>query len=371
MRALFTISILLLASFLLSPSAAFAEDPWVVLAAARTGRIEIFDATTLTKLGDIRVNQPLESVSASPDGRRLYIAQEKPSTPGACCGLYSLDLETSNMCFLAVPALFGSPSRDGRFLFTQGERGIDMFDARTLNRLPTMPAPGAYNLQPSPDGQWLLGVTNSPKPSLDVFDMNSMKLARRIPTGDVPVTGAWAGDRFYLFNYVFDGFGEKGWLWTVNPESGETGLSPRPLDLPDLHGACNEPALLMLAGARNRLFLAEAFGFKLDRRSDCPNTPLGGIYAIEPATGHVSRIAESVQVNRMVVTPDGRDLYVLESGKRSSPGRNVRLLRIDPQGKREIVGVPLESGEWNLALARIPAALIPHGVLRTFVNCTR
>jgi hypothetical protein len=58
----------------------------------------------------------------------------------------------------------------------------------------------AYNLQPSPDGRWLLGVTNSPNPSLDIFDMNSMSLARRLPipaTG--PFTGAWAGDRFYLF----------------------------------------------------------------------------------------------------------------------------------------------------------------------------
>jgi hypothetical protein len=352
MRAFFTSQILLLAS-----TAAFGEGPWVVLAAARTGQIPVFDAATLAPLGGFRVNQLLESVSASPDGRRLYIAQEKPSAPGGCCGLFSLDLETRNMRFLAAPALFGAPSPDGRFLFTQGGQGVDMFDARTLSRLPTMKAPGTYNLQPSPDGRWLLGVTNSPKPSLDIFDLQSMVLARRLPMPAGPVTGAWAGDRFYLFNYSINEGPEKGWLWSVKPETGELSAA-RPLGLPDLHGGCNEPVLLMLAGARDRLFLAEAFGFKVDRRVACSDTPMGGIYAIQPSTGQVVHIAESVYVNRMVATPDGRDLYVLQSANRNLHG-GVRLIHIDARTNREIIGIPLEPGHWNLALARIPRALIP------------
>lgn len=367
MRAFFTLPVLLLA---VAP--AFPEDhptaALVVLAASRTGRIQIFDAA-LGPLGTIEVGQLVESVAASPDGRRLYIAQENPYAPGACCGLFSLDLETRRMCFLAAPALFGAPSPDGRFLFTQGSQGVDVFEARTLSRLPTMNAPGAYNLQPSPDGRWLLGVTNSPKPSLDIFDMRGMLLARRLPIPAGPVTGAWAGDRFFLFNYSFAGVPEKGWLWSVKPENGE--LSPAtPIYLPDLHGACNQPVLLMLAGAPDRLFLAEAFGFKQDRRRACPNTPLGGIYAIQPSTGQVSRIAASVQVNRMAVTPDGRDLYVLQSRGRNSSGA-VRLLHIDTRTNREIFGFPLESGDWNLSLAHIPAALIPPGNVRVSADCAR
>ena len=145
----------------------------------------------------------------------------------------------------------------------------------------------------------------------------------------------------------------------------------RSRDLPDLHAGCNEPVLLMLAGARDRLFLAEAFGFKVDRRGACPNTPMGGIYAIQPSTGQVSRIAESVEVNRMVVTPDGRDLYVLEPGNPKSHSRTVRLLHIDALGNRERIGVPLPAGDWNLALAHIPAALIPSGRMRSYSNCSR
>jgi hypothetical protein len=364
MRTFFILPILLLAA-----AVARAEDPLVVLAAARTGHIEFFDAS-LSPLGAIGVNQLVESVTASPDGRRLYIAQENLySVPGACCGLFSLDMETHNMCFLAAPALFGTPSADGRFLFTQGDGGVDLFDARTLGRLPTMKAPGAYNLQPSPDGRWLLGVTNSPKPSLDIFDMKSRMLARQLPMPAGPVTGAWARDRFYLFNYSFEGVPEKGWLWSVKPEDGQLSAA-RPINLPDLHGACKQPVLLMLAGAPDKLFLAEAFGFKMDRRRACPDLPMGGIYAIQPSTGQVSKIAEAVHVNRMAVTPDGHDLYVLQSTWRNRR-REAGLLRIDVRTGLVTNNTLLERGDWNLALAHIPPALIPRGTVRASSYCSR
>jgi len=362
MRTLLTLPFLWLAA-----TPAFAQDPLVVMAASRGGRIEFFDAA-LGPLGAIGVNQLLESVAASPDGRRLYIAQENPS--GGCCGLFSMELETRAMCLLAAPALFGTPSPDGRFIFTQGDRGVDVFDARTLNPVPsTMKAPGAYNLQPSPDGRWLLGVTNSPKPSLDIFDMKSRTLARQLPMPAGPVTGAWAGDRFYLFNYSVASAREKGWLWSVRPENGE--LTPgRPLDLPDLHGACKQPVLLMLAGAPDKLFLAEAFGFKVDRRQTCPDLPVGGIYAIRPSTYQVTKIAESVHVNRMAVSPDGGDLYVLQSTW-SNRRREAGLLRIDIRTGLVTNIALLERGDWNLALARMPQALIPRGNQRAFSYCSR
>jgi hypothetical protein len=353
MRAINLLPILLLAA-----APCWAEDPLVVLAASRDGRIEVYAATTLAPLGAIRAGKLLESVSASPDGRRLYIAQEG--------GLFSLNLETRNMCLLSTPSLFGAPSPDGRFLFTQGDQGVEVINAQTLNRVSTMKAPGAYNLQPSPDGRWLLGVTNSPKPSLDVFDMNYMTLARRIPMPAGPVTGAWAGDRFYLLG--FQGDPQQAWLWSGKPETGELSVGMG-IGLPDLHGGCNEPVLLMMAGARGRLFLAEAFGFKVDRRPICPDAARGGIYAVDPSTGQVRQMAESVHVNRMVVTPDGHDLYLLESNRRNSHG-NLCLLHVDTRMNREISDISLQSGEWNLALAHIPAALIPRGNVRVSAYCS-
>lgn len=360
MRAFFTVSIMLLAA-----AAAFADDPLVVMAAASTGHIDFFDAA-LAPIGGIGVNQ-VESVTASPDGHRLYVAQYKHTNSDRCCGLFSLDLDTRKSCLLTEPALFAAPSPDGRFLFTQGKGGVDVFDGPTLSRLTTMKAPGAYNLQPSPDGRWLLGVTNSPSSSLDIFDMTSGTLARSLPLPASPVTGAWAGDRFYLLSY---GRGPRGtgWLWSVRPEDAHLPATQE-IALPDLHGGCNEPVLLTLAGAPDRLFLAEAFGFKLDRRLNCQSAVHEGIYVIHLPSGRVGHIAPSVRVNRMAVSPDGRDLYVIHS---SDPiGVNARLIRIDIGSGHVLQNVSLEGGDWNLSLAHIPPALIPHGNIRSLASCSR
>jgi hypothetical protein len=246
---------------------------------------------------------------------------------------------------------------------------VDVFDAATLSSLGTMKAPGAYNLQPSPDGRWLLGVTNSPQPSLDIFDMAASGVVRRllIPAG--PVTGAWVGDRFYLFSYGVDGTRGRGWLWSVKPEDTELS-SARGIDLPDLHGACNQPVWLMLAGTPDRLYLAEAFGFKVDRRSACPDAGRDGIYTIYPSNGRVSHIAPAVHVNRMVAGPDGRDLYVIDSAG-PSPEGNCRLLHIDARTGGILQDAALARGHWNLTLARIPAALIPRGYVSAVASCSR
>ena len=350
---------------LLAAAPAFAENPLVVMAAARAGRIDFFDAA-LDPITGIDVNQLVESVTASPDGRRLYVAQESRRGSGQCCGLFSLDLETKRMCFLTAPALFASPSPDGHFLFTQGKTGVDIFDAHTLTAMPTMKSPGAYNLQPSPDGRWLLGVTNSPKPSVDIFDTSSRALARQVPVPSGPVTGAWAGNRFYVFSYGVRGVGQ---LWSVNPDYPELS-QPRSIVLPDLHGDCNEPVLLMLAGAPGRLFLAEAFGFKLDRRLACPDAARDGVYVIHPSSGQVDHIAPAVRVNRMVVSPDGQDLYVIHSSG-PSPLSNVHLLHIDAGTGRVLQNAALKTGEWNLSVAHIPAGLMRRGTVRAAASCSR
>src|SRR5579862_263698 len=361
MRAFFTLPILLLAA-----ASGFAQDSLVVLAANRSGRIDAFDQS-LGRLGSIGVNQLVESISVNPAGRRIYIAQE---SRGECCGLYTLEMDTHRMCPFAgpAPAMFAVPSPDGNWVFTQTGLGLQAYSAdKARPGLKTMKASGPYNLQPSPDGKWLLGLANSGRPSLDVFDLrhmetdfHDMELDHRIaiPTG--PAAGAWAGDSFYVFTYAAPGLGK---LWSVKPE--DTQLSqPREIRLPDVHGSCNEPVLLMLAGAPGKLFLAEAFGYKVDRRNACPGTP-GGVHVIEPSTGHVSRMAESVHVNRMAVSPDGQDLYVIESGSQAKGG-DVRLVHFFNRTSRSIA---LESGDWSLAVTHTPYASLPRGYVRAPMAC--
>jgi hypothetical protein len=383
MRAYIRVSIWLAAA-----APGFAQD-LVVLTANRAGHIEFY-SPTLGKLGEINALGQLESVTASPDGARLYVARKdlvqnarkdlvqkkaaglkstakkNESSADKSYGLYSLDLTLRNLCFLTAPALSGWPSADGRFLFTQAQNGVDVFDPRTLNRLSTMKGTGAYNLQPSPDGQWLLGIANSADhPSLDIFDMGSMSRARGIPLVGGPFTGAWAGDHFYLFNYTGRGTGQ---LWSVNPEAAEASPA-RSIGLPDLHGACNEPVLLMLAGAPDRLFLAEAFGFQADRRHACPNAARDGVFVIHPSSGRVNHIAASVRVNRMTVSPDGQDLYVIHSSDPDASS-NIRLLHIETATGRVLQDVALQGSDWNLALAHIPSDLVPHGNLRATTYCS-
>jgi len=339
------------------------ESRSVVLAATRAGRVEILDAQSLHILASLAVNGQTESVSASPDGRTLYVAQESEATPGGCCGLFSLDLASRQMCFLIAPALFGAPSRDGRYLFTQqGNDGVEVFDARLLARLPSIKAPGAYSLHPSPDGRWLLGLTNTPAPSVDVFDVGRGELARRIPLPSGPAMGAWAGDRFDVYSHDESG----GKLWRVNPES--TALPPaKSVHLPDLHGDCTHSLLLTMAGSPNRLFIAEAFGFKLDRRRACAQEARGGIYVIDAFNGGVEDyISEAVYVNRMAVARDGHELYVMDSSGPDEDG--IRLLRIDSNTGRVLASRESQPGVWNLALANIPTALVPHGRARTSIR---
>lgn len=351
MRNSLAISILILTA-----ATAYAEDPLVVIASSRTGKILFFDAN-LDRLGGITVDRMIESVTANPDGRRLWVGQEDQRRPGEY-GLFSVDLRSHRSCPVVTPALFGAPSVDGRLLFTQGAHGVDVFETAGLLRIASMKAPGAYNLQPSPDGHWLMGITNSPKPSLDVFDTFAMQLVRRIPIPAGPATGAWAGDRFYVFVYTAAG---RGQLWSLN--SAWDGFSAsRSVELPDLHGGCDEPVLLTLAGSPGRLYLAEAFGHKIDRRLACPDTAGNGIFAIDPNSGHAQQLPAGVRINRMVAGHDG-SLYAIDS-RSPSPLSRPKLVQIDSRtGGGIYYGIlhaaDLDVGEWNVSLGHIPSALIP------------
>ncbi|MGA2134506.1 MAG: hypothetical protein ABSH50_19630 [Bryobacteraceae bacterium] len=356
---------LIIPILLFAATAAFAQDGQpVVLAAARGGRIEVRDSG-LQLMATLAVNPGLESISISPDGHTMYLAQEGSHT-GGCCGLFTLNLETHEMCSFSSQGMFATPSLDGRFIFTQGEHGVDFFDASNLERRLPMRAPGTYHLQPSPDGRWLLGITNSPKPSLDIFDMQSQTLARQLNIPAGPAMGAWTGEQFHILNYTPPG---KAQLWNIKAD--DTKLpEPKEIQLRDLHAACNQPVLLTLAGSADRLFLAEAFGYKMDRRRACPGARTGGIYTIDPTSGSAQLIAPSVHVNRMVASPDGHDLYVLQSAAAGQTG-SARLLHIDARSGNTISSATLTPDDWSLLYARIPHELVPHGYVRAGLGCAR
>ncbi len=351
------------ASALLALSAFAADDGAnVILTTRRAGRVEIFDAGTLQPLGTIGVDPLAESVTPSPDGRTLFIAQAMRSIPNSCCALFALNLESREMCFLREPAMSATPSPDGRKLFFQrGNTGIDVLDAKSFAPLPTIKGPGVYRLHPSPDGRWLMGTTTWKGPAVDIFDLARNAMVRRIGVPLEVSMGLWSGNRFLL--YGFDG--RQGLLWSLTPDS--TTLSPPvKVALPDLAGNCQPPALTLSAGG-DHLFLYELFGGKSDRRAQCGAQIPGGVFEIDPSTGAVlSHIAPSLYFGRLAVSADGAHLYGIAI---SGGWTGIRLVELERKSGQVVAEEALDDDVWNIATARIPAALLPRGYI-TSSSCS-
>jgi hypothetical protein len=334
----------------------------VIIATQRNRRLHVFDANTLRPLGYFTVNDNAHSVVASPDGLKLFLEQPAPPEFNRCCTLYALDLITHKLCALISPSGLGAPSPDGRWLFTQrGNIGIEVFDAKTLFRLPRIDAPGLYRLLPSRDSRWLFGITYSQRghgPSLDIFDLENKVLVRRLFTpGEYLPTGNWLGDQFFL--YIYDG--NQGNLWKVTPETTKLD-APLKIALPNSIPK-NQFVLHELIAGGKHLFLYEGFGHKLARSGNSEEIP-GGIFSIEPSSGKiVGHFARSVHFARVIASPDGNWLYGIDSGQIHWSGP-VRLIKLDASNGAIVAERALEQDVWFISLAKLPASAIPKGAVQ-------
>jgi hypothetical protein len=284
-RILISISLLIVGLSAAPATAQVQKTREVIIATRRNHRVVVFDARSLAQLGQLIVSEGAESVSASPDGRTLFIEQPPPSSPNGCCALFSLDLATAALCELIFPSSPGVTSPDGRLLFTQrGNVGVEVFDAKSLARLPVIKAPGGYALYVSPDSRWLFGATSWVGPSLDVFDVERGTLVRRLALpGELSPRGAWLGNRFYL--YAHDG--KQGNLWQVTPDTTEL-AAPKKIALA-IAGRDGKPVWQQMLAAGDRLIVFEPLGWwlKLDRRSEDAET-LGACF---PSTRHPAHLS--------------------------------------------------------------------------------
>jgi len=332
----------------------------VIVATQRNRRLHVFDASNLQPLGYFTVNDNAHSVVASPDGLKLLLEQPAPPNLNVCCALFALDLVTQKLCKLISPSSLGATSSDGRWLFTQrGPIGIEVFDAKTLARLPQIDAPGLYQLLPSPDSRWLFGVTYSQRgqgPALDIFDLENKAMVRRLstPKGLLPA-GVWLGDQFFLYAHE----GKQGNLWKVTPETTELD-APLKITFPDSPDENRSIPRSLTAGGIH-LFLYEGFGYKDDRRSYDGQEIPGGIFSIEPSSGKIiSRFARSVHFHRVNASADGRYLYGIDSVEIGSK----RLIKLDASNGAVVAERALERDVWFISLAKLPASILPQGEVR-------
>lgn len=123
----------------------------VILASSRAGWIEFLDPDTLQVRGRLYSGALTDSVAASADGKVLFVTRPHSSEPDGCCALYAFDLERGESQELFWPSLRPVVAPKASKIFAQrGNAGIEVFDSKTLVKLPTIETPSIYQFRPCP-----------------------------------------------------------------------------------------------------------------------------------------------------------------------------------------------------------------------------
>jgi hypothetical protein len=330
--------VLLSVTFTLLTSAAALTADSVLLTSRRGGWIEAFDPATLATVFRTSTPANTESVAADRSGTRLYLSA--PKNPGdGCCALYALDLATLHLTYLNSPVLRATPSA-GRVYMQRGNVGIESFDSSTLERRPTWKAPGVYNLQPSPDGKKIFGVTNFPSPSLDLFDaVQGARIASQPLPPNQPNAGVWVGEQYYLFQVP----GGQPTLRSVGSEDGKLGPTVPLAATPGFPFPDCEPAAYSVIAAGTKVAIFAGFGLKSD--GFC-NLAVGYLL-VDPDTGAVlGKFAPAMHFRQLVSSDDGRYLYGLDVGDKA--WKTVRIVKLDAVTGNLITERTLKPDVWYL-----------------------
>jgi hypothetical protein len=267
------------------------------------------------------------------------------------------------MRFVIEPAMQMTLMPGTNLMFAQrGNVGIDVLDARTLERAFRLPSRASYVLYPFADGRWLFGVTNRGDqltsntvegPAVHIFDLTTHERVRQIAVPYQSLSGVWLGQAFYLFARDR----QAGHLWRLTSEATSLG-DGMTVALPDDVTARRDgrEAFLTLQSGGTQLFLHEAFGSKFDEKSQRPR--YGGVFELDPSSARVAtRLAPERRFGRLIVTPDGNTLYGIDLPSPDWVNPPPRLVKIDRRSGVVAERV-LDPDVWNLALASIPTALL-------------
>jgi hypothetical protein len=349
-----------IATLLVCSTLAAQDSRNIIIAASRSGVLEMINPSTLVTVGRIHFDLAprsagLNGVAASADGSILYVEGPIPDDPRGCCSLYSIDLVTLHV--RVVASIPGSRSRDA-FVISNGLAHLTT--ALTHNQIPREIRDDRLHV--SPDGRWLFGVKSFRGPALDVYDLVRGQVVRQlIPQGlegDWWPTGAWSGDRFYLYA---TGPGGLGRLWMVSPETTDLGPGAAIAPFRTLSACPDRPSTAIAASAGN-LFIYETFGFKLDRRNICAGPVPGGAWLVNATTGELThQIAPDLHFSELVSDRATSQLYGL-SAEDPNWGLPARLVRIDPKDGRILQSRHLDPGFWRMTVA--PVRGVPSGDVR-------
>jgi hypothetical protein len=331
----------LLASVLAAWPALMAQDSrGVILVGGGAHFVEVIDRVSLETYGRIHFKFPIGSMSLngvalSADGATVYVEGPAPLDPNSCCYLYSTDVATLRTGVAA--SIPGSRSRDS-FVISDGL----VHRTTALSRNGVSEAISSSRLYLSPNGKWLSTVRSAGGPALAMVNLEQGRVAREFTlpgsNGNSLLGGTWAGDLFYLYAAIQDGWGR---LWTVLPEATKLGEGVEVKF--DTIADCRAPDIKSLTAAMGRLFVYEVFGFKGDRKRNCGASVPGGAWMLDPGSGRLlSHIAGDVAFSALMGDRTEPVLYGLGSGKLlridAGDGRVLKSRTVDSRFLRMTVG---------------------------------
>jgi hypothetical protein len=345
----------LIAAALLASVALHAQDAnRYILATRRSGAIEIIDPESLATIGRIHFDLPAKSVglngiSASADGTMLYVEGPLPDEPNGCCVLYSIDLAT-----LQTRQVADIPGTASRAAFVASD-GI------------TYPAHDGPYLPPY--RRWIFEVRRFRGPAIDVYDRLEGRIVRQLAPAGLEgqwwPTGTWTDDRFLFYAAKDDGSAAR--LWSVSPDATELGEGV-PVETFAKVSDCSSYVEAGLAAASGNLRLYEMFGWKLDRRSNCPGVP-GGAWIVDPSSGSLlAHVAPDLYFSEIIADREKGELYGLSVGEPDWLN-GIELVRIDARDGSILRSRVLESDFWSIAVGSLHG--IPTGDQRALISAKK
>jgi hypothetical protein len=339
----------------------------VLFALQRSERLHTFDAETLEHLGHF-VTGPLgDSLGVRPDGRRLFLLQPSRDVPNSCCSLRTIDLATREMCHMGEFAAGGITVAGG--LVTAGQA---VYDAQTLAPIPVPPRRFyAYLAIPSANGRYTASIDRRPGPVI-VFTDTTSRTTRELPIPEDARAGGWIGGR-YVLAAASEG---KARIWAISPS--DTSLpEPRAVTWPDAHSRLGSSFVL----GSDLVTYTRVGGHRMvDLREDRKSMP-GGAIVIPSAGGAARRIARDIHFTELIPGLDGQSLYGLEAGPlHGTDPVPVRLVKLDERTGAVTTTLVLNNPKlfpsasfdvWSLAIANVPADLVPKGEAQIVACRTR
>jgi YVTN family beta-propeller protein len=292
--------------------------------------INVIDPETNTVVQNIKGEEAAHGINFSPDGTRVYVSNESTST------LDVFDQKTGAL--IKKVALSNHPNnitvaKDGRvFVGIAREPGaLDVIDPATLTLAKTIPMPGRlHNIYMTPDQKYVI-CGSVAKKFVSVVDAKTYEIAwtYRFDLGVRPMTIEANADgstkRIFVQLASYDGFAVLDFAKQQEvariklPELHKNvDMDPGRLDAPS-HGIGVHPdgkTLWVTSIPQNAVFVYSLTDLKLVGQIDLPELKLPGY----PLGGAVA--------NWVTFTPDGKTIYIANSGLRSVTAIDTASMKI-------------------------------------------